>query len=59
MAVGFGTGLLGSLVGGLIGSLMNDDGSALRPSGTIGSIVGAVIVTSGYRWWKGRTAELA
>ena len=37
-------GLLGSLVGGLIGSLLAGDGIELRPSGIIGSIVGAVIV---------------
>ena len=37
-------GLVGSFVGGLLGSLLSDDGLALRPSGIIGSIVGAVIV---------------
>ena len=37
-------GLLGSLVGGLIGSLLAGDGLALKPSGLIGSIVGAIVV---------------
>ena len=48
-------GLVGSFVGGLILSLVAGDGLAFRPSGIIGSIVGAVIVTAGWRWWKGRT----
>jgi uncharacterized membrane protein YeaQ/YmgE (transglycosylase-associated protein family) len=37
-------GLLGSLVGGLLASLLSGDGLALRPSGFIGSVVGAVVV---------------
>jgi uncharacterized membrane protein YeaQ/YmgE (transglycosylase-associated protein family) len=37
-------GLVGSFVGGLIGSLLAGDGIRLRPSGFIGSIVGALIV---------------
>ena len=37
-------GLLGSLVGGLLVSLLAGDGLALKPSGLIGSIVGAIIV---------------
>ncbi len=37
-------GLIGSLVGGLLSSLIAGDGIAFRPSGLIGSIVGAVIV---------------
>jgi uncharacterized membrane protein YeaQ/YmgE (transglycosylase-associated protein family) len=36
-------GVIGSFVGGLIGSLLMGDGLALRPSGLIGSIIGAVI----------------
>jgi uncharacterized membrane protein YeaQ/YmgE (transglycosylase-associated protein family) len=39
-------GLLGSFVGGLIASLLAGDGLALRASGTIGSLVGAVIITA-------------
>jgi len=38
-------GLAGSFVGGLLFSLLAGDGIDLRPSGIIGSIVGAVIVT--------------
>lgn len=37
-------GLVGSFVGGLLASLIAGDGLALRPSGLIGSLVGAVIV---------------
>ena len=37
-------GFVGSFVGGLLASLIAGDGLALRPSGIIGSIVGAVIV---------------
>jgi len=37
-------GLAGSFVGGLIGSLIAGDGIRFRPSGIIGSIVGALIV---------------
>jgi uncharacterized membrane protein YeaQ/YmgE (transglycosylase-associated protein family) len=38
-------GLVGSFVGGLLISLLAGDGLALRPSGVIGSLLGAVIVT--------------
>jgi len=37
-------GLVGSFVGGLLASLIAGDGLKLRPSGFIGSFVGAVIV---------------
>jgi len=40
----FLVGIAGSLVGGLLGSLIFGDGLALRPSGLIGSIVGATLV---------------
>ena len=43
---GFG----GSFVGGLIFSLIAGDGLALRPSGLIGSILGALIVTAGWQY---------
>ncbi len=43
-------GLVGSFVGGLLASLLAGDGLAFRPSGVIGSIVGAVIVTGVWRW---------
>ncbi|CCH79632.1 conserved membrane hypothetical protein [Nostocoides japonicum T1-X7] len=48
-------GLVGSFVGGLVISLASGDGLAFRPSGIIGSILGAVIVTAGWRWWRRRT----
>ena len=37
-------GVGGSFVGGLLASLIAGDGVALRPSGLIGSFVGAVII---------------
>ena len=42
-------GLAGSFVGGLLVSLLAGDGLALRPSGLIGSVVGAVILLAGDR----------
>ena len=39
-------GLGGSFVGGLLFSLLAGDGLALRASGLIGSIIGAIIVTA-------------
>ncbi len=38
-------GLAGSFVGGLLISLIAGDGLAFRPSGVIGSLVGAAIVS--------------
>ncbi|MCP3855395.1 MAG: GlsB/YeaQ/YmgE family stress response membrane protein [Actinomycetia bacterium] len=40
-------GVGGSLVGGLLISFLAGDGLALRPSGLIGSLVGAVLLTAG------------
>jgi uncharacterized membrane protein YeaQ/YmgE (transglycosylase-associated protein family) len=37
-------GIAGSFVGGLVVSLISGDGLSLRPSGFIGSILGATIV---------------
>jgi uncharacterized membrane protein YeaQ/YmgE (transglycosylase-associated protein family) len=37
-------GFAGSFVGGLIFSLLAGDGLAIRPSGMLGSVLGAVIV---------------
>jgi uncharacterized membrane protein YeaQ/YmgE (transglycosylase-associated protein family) len=47
-------GVAGSFVGGLIVSLLSGDGLAIRPSGIIGSIVGAVIVLVVWRAVKAR-----
>jgi uncharacterized membrane protein YeaQ/YmgE (transglycosylase-associated protein family) len=52
----FGTGIAGSFVGGLLASLLAGDGIELRPSGIIGSIIGAVIVTLGWDKFKGSSA---
>lgn len=48
-------GLVGSFVGGMLASLLAGDGLAIRPSGLIGSIVGAIVVTAAYRWYRGRS----
>ena len=50
------TGVLGSFVGGLLISLLSGDGLELRASGLIGSLVGALILTAGWQWWKRRVA---
>ena len=42
-------GLAGSFVGGLLVSLLSGDGLALRPSGIIGSIIGAVILLAAWQ----------
>jgi len=39
-------GTLGSFVGGLLFSLLAGDGLAIKPSGLIGSLIGALIVTA-------------
>ncbi len=53
----FASGLIGSLVGGLLVSLLSGDGLELRASGIIGSLVGAVIVTAAWQWHRGRTSS--
>jgi uncharacterized membrane protein YeaQ/YmgE (transglycosylase-associated protein family) len=47
-------GLVGSFVGGLLLSLLAGDGLAIRPSGLIGSIVGAVVVLVVWRGVRAR-----
>ena len=49
-------GFAGSLVGGLLGSLIGGDGFDIRPSGIIGSIVGAVIVLALWGGVRGHRA---
>jgi uncharacterized membrane protein YeaQ/YmgE (transglycosylase-associated protein family) len=49
-----GAGLVGSFVGGLAISLLSGDGLDLAPSGIIGSLAGALVITAAWRWWKGR-----
>ncbi len=46
-------GLVGSFVGGLLASLIAGDGLDLKPSGIIGSLVGAVLVLVVWRGIKG------
>lgn len=47
-------GIVGSFVGGLILSLLAGDGLRLRASGFIGSILGAVLVSAAYGWYRRR-----
>lgn len=56
MGLALVAGLVGSFVGGLIASLLAGDGLALRPSGFIGSILGAVIVTAAWTAVRRRSA---
>jgi uncharacterized membrane protein YeaQ/YmgE (transglycosylase-associated protein family) len=55
-AMAFTAGVAGSFIGGLLISLLAGDGLKLRPSGIIGSIVGALIVTGAWRWMRDRSA---
>ncbi|MFT4086611.1 MAG: GlsB/YeaQ/YmgE family stress response membrane protein [Gordonia sp. (in: high G+C Gram-positive bacteria)] len=43
-------GLVGSFVGGMLISLISGEGLEFRPSGIIGSLVGAFIVTGIWVW---------
>lgn len=45
-------GIGGSFVGGLLISLIAGDGIRFRPSGIIGSLVGAIVVTLVLRGWQ-------
>jgi uncharacterized membrane protein YeaQ/YmgE (transglycosylase-associated protein family) len=54
----FCAGLVGSFVGGLLISLLSGDGLDLKASGIIGSIIGAVIVTAGWLWFKRRSGTV-
>ena len=52
-------GLVGSFVGGLAINLLTGDGIQLEPSGLVGSLVGAVVVTAAWAWWRNRQAPSA
>jgi uncharacterized membrane protein YeaQ/YmgE (transglycosylase-associated protein family) len=52
-------GLVGSFIGGLLISLLSGDGVDLQPSGLIGSLVGAIVVTAGWGWWEARNRPTA
>lgn len=45
-------GLGGSFMGGLLVSLLAGDGISLRPSGILGSLVGAIVITAGWQWYR-------
>ncbi|MDZ5620119.1 GlsB/YeaQ/YmgE family stress response membrane protein [Nocardioides bizhenqiangii] len=47
-------GLLGSFLGGLVVSLIAGDGVELRPSGIIGSVAGAIVISLAQQWWDRR-----
>jgi uncharacterized membrane protein YeaQ/YmgE (transglycosylase-associated protein family) len=49
-------GLAGSFVGGLLFSLLTGDGIDLAASGLIGSVIGAVVVTAIWQWFRSRRA---
>ena len=49
-------GIVGSFIGGFLINLINGDGVKLGPSGLIGSLVGALIVTA---IWQGLNARKA
>ena len=49
-------GIVGSFIGGLLINLVSGDGWALRPSGILGSLAGAIIVTLVWQWWRTRRA---
>jgi uncharacterized membrane protein YeaQ/YmgE (transglycosylase-associated protein family) len=46
-------GLAGSFVGGLLFSLLTGNGLALRPSGIIGSTLGAIALLAAWRAFRG------
>jgi uncharacterized membrane protein YeaQ/YmgE (transglycosylase-associated protein family) len=50
-------GIVGSFVGGLLGSLLAGDGLRIRPSGLIGSFVGAIIVLLIWRAVSSRSSS--
>ncbi len=53
-AVALIAGVGGSFVGGLLFSLVNGDGLAVKPSGLIGSIIGALVITAVWQWFARR-----
>jgi len=53
-AVALVAGLVGSFLGGLLISLLSGDGLQFRPSGIIGSLVGALLVTAGWQLYRRR-----
>ena len=56
-AEAFIAGIVGSFVGGLIASLIAGDGLKFRPSGIIGSIIGAIVVLAIWGAVRGRSRQ--
>lgn len=50
-------GFAGSFVGGMIFSLVAGEGLDFGPSGLIGSLLGAVLVTAGWQAYRKRAAS--
>lgn len=50
----FIAGIGGSFLGGLVSSLVAGDGLAFRPSGIIGSIIGAIVILAILKLVRGR-----
>ena len=49
-------GIVGSIIGGCVSwALWGSDGGAIRPSGLLMSIVGAILVLLVWRWVKSRS----
>lgn len=55
----FVSGIVGSFVGGFLYGLLSDGRFELRPSGLIGSIIGAIIVTAIWGAFKARRGKAA
>lgn len=54
-----GAGVLGSFVGGALGSLIAGEGFSFGPSGIISSLIGALIVTAIWVWLDRKNAPAA
>jgi uncharacterized membrane protein YeaQ/YmgE (transglycosylase-associated protein family) len=50
----FIVGIVGSFLGGLTASFIAGDGFSLRPSGLIGSMLGAIVVLAILKFVRGR-----
>ena len=50
-------GLAGSFIGGLLFSLLAGDGIELHPSGIIGSLLGAIVISAAWRWMRSRNTS--
>jgi uncharacterized membrane protein YeaQ/YmgE (transglycosylase-associated protein family) len=51
------SGVIGSFVGGALGSIIAGEGFQFRPSGVIGSLIGAFIVTGIWVWIDRRKGD--